>query len=265
MKGRLGYKVRTIKCDNCGQLRTDRFQSKQIFCSTMCARHVNSQRRKTGQSFLCAVCGVYVYIPKSRLGLINYFCSQAHANEWQGRNKTTHTCKVCGRSFRLSPSVSASGRVKYCSIRCRDVDPEHTAHLVSINADQQSGKTNRLEVAGYKMLDELGFNYKRQYLVGGRFCVDAFIVSVGVVVQFDGDYWHGHPTKFPEPNARQHLRIKLDKSQDAYMLACGYDVFRVWESDMKNRVDHVRSSLLQLVADRALNADPLPSGPTEAA
>lgn len=119
--------------------------------------------------------------------------------------------------------------------------------LIALNAKQQQGKRTTPEVIGYGILDALGIAYESQYLIGGKFCVDAFIPSLGVVVQFDGDYWHGNPTKFPMPDARQDRRMKLDSSQDAYMKACGYSVIRIWETDLKKHPETVTARLRRLL------------------
>lgn len=93
------------------------------------------------------------------------------------------------------------------------------------------------------MLDELGIEYLPQHLIGGKFCVDAFVPSRQTVIQFDGDYWHFNPAKFDKPDARQEKRIRLDVSQDAYMKACGYTVIRIWETDILKNSEIVKEQL----------------------
>jgi very-short-patch-repair endonuclease len=251
MKGTLGYKVRTITCEGCGATVTGHLRPGQRFCSLACYRGSAKPQRKTGREVLCAVCGVPVYIPKSRLGLPRYFCSTEHANEWQGRNKTEHVCKTCGQTFRWPPSRTKTYNITYCSLACRDADPDRREQLIAINAAQQRLRPNHVERAGYLILDTLGIYYERQHLVGGKFCVDAFVPSADLVVQFDGDYWHGNPAAFPEPDARQRRRMALDRSQDAYMAACGYAVARFWASDITKRPEDVTAQLRALLAPTA--------------
>jgi len=54
-----------------------------------------------------------------------------------------------------------------------------------------------------------------------------------IVIQFDGDYWHGNPRKYPVLTERQKKQVKRDRAQDAYLISCGYRVIRIWESDLK--------------------------------
>lgn len=131
---------------------------------------------------------------------------------------------------------------------CRNADPERRAILIQMNAQQQRGRRTKPETIGYSILDVLAIHYLPQHVIGTKFCVDAFVPGQGVVVQFDGDYWHGHPARFPEPDARQRKRMRLDKSQDAYMKACGYSVIRIWECDLLKNPESVTARLQKLLA-----------------
>jgi very-short-patch-repair endonuclease len=185
-------------------------------------------------------------LPKARVSKSQErFCCIEHHNEWQGRNKTSHICKICGKVFQWSLSRSNSGKynITYCSLECRNSDPERAALLRRMNAKQLTMHPNNLERATYAILDAIGMAYEPQYLVGGRFCVDAFVPSLSLVIQFDGDYWHGHPDKFPILDERQRKRRRLDASQDAYMTSCGYQVIRIWETDIKKHPEQVTALL----------------------
>lgn len=239
-KGKKGYKIRTITCVSCGKVVTDHMSSKQKYCSLECYRTGRRPSRLTGEDRACEVCGKLSYFSGKRLASTkNFFCSPEHANEWQGRNKDEYVCKTCGKSFKRSPSSKKHTTPTYCSIACRDADPDHVARLIGLNAEQASKKTNKLEAAGYNILDEVGIPYRKQELLFEKFCVDAFYPDARIVVQFDGDYWHGHPVKFPVPDKRQARRIWMDKSQDAYLKKAGCTVLRFWESDVKSNPQKV--------------------------
>jgi len=112
-----------------------------------------------------------------------------------------------------------------------------------MHAKQMNMKPNNFERSVYAILDTLGVPYEGQFLIGDKFCVDAFVPSANLVIQFDGDYWHGNPVKFSTLDHRQSRRVALDKSQDAYMKVCGYRILRLWESDLKKSPEHVRQVL----------------------
>lgn len=230
-----GVAARQItECQVCG---TKFYRGGGKYCSKKCS----GVGRITAELRRCKVCGVGVRVTKSRLAnQSDFFCTHAHANEWARRTKTTHVCKMCPNVFHSSPSRPAP---TYCSLKCRDADPVKRAQLLEMNRKQQSMGESSLERVGYALLDEMGVQYVRQHVIGGKFTVDAFVPGTGVVVQWDGDYWHGHPVRFPNPDARVRRRMALDISQDAYMVKCGYRVVRVWESELKASVDAVRARL----------------------
>jgi len=170
-------------------------------------------------------------------------------NEWQSRNKLEFVCTMCGKKYRLSKSRAEQTNPTYCSIECRNNDPAIRKRLLAMNVLQQSLCPNKLELAGYAILDEMEIVYEKQSLLFEKFIVDAFIPSHSIVIQFDGDYWHGNPDKFPDLDARQARRVSLDKSQDAYMRKCGLTVCRFWESKIRAFPDTVREEIANAIKE----------------
>ena len=243
------YRVRTFKCAGCGKNVTKRARPNQKYCSLTCYRSSSRPGRKNGKTLRCLICKKKFYVPKSSAQRRARFCSRECTNVWQARHKTKHVCKICKKVFFWSPSRTKSHNIKYCSLSCRDKDPEHREHLLEMNRIQQRMKMSRLEKVGYEMLSDLGVEYESQYVIAGKFCVDAYIKSKKIVIQFDGDYWHGHPEKFPNPDKRQKCRMALDMSQDAYMKKCGYVVLRFWETDVYNNIERVKQVLLSAIQE----------------
>lgn len=127
-----------------------------------------------------------------------------------------------------------------------------------MNQAQQDRRRTQPELIGYALLEELGVSFEPQFMVDGKFCVDAYLPDAKIAVQFDGDYWHGHPSRFTSLDARQQKRVNLDRSQDAYMHKHGLKVLRFWESDLKRDLPAVRARL-----STALLAVPQKSDPAD--
>ena len=152
-KGIEGNKVRTITCIACGVTVTKRMPPGRKYCSIDCYRRSPRPQRKNGKTINCEQCGESFYVPKYRIEAGARFCSDDCHNEYQGRNKTEHECKICGNTFRWSPSRSSSGnyRITYCSLDCRDADPARREMLIRMQVIQQSGKMTKTEALGYAM------------------------------------------------------------------------------------------------------------------
>lgn len=229
--GYLSQGVRTITCEGCGETVTRRMPPKARYCSRVCYRGQPCPERRTGENRKCAQCQAEFYIPGHRVARGKArFCSRGCHDIHQGRNKTEHICKTCSTLFRQSPVASVKGNPTYCSMPCRDADPALRERLLAMNVAQQSRRTTKAEAAGYALLDSLGVDYQRQQPFAGKFTPDATIPAARLVVQFDGDYWHDRNGTSTEPRIRR--RVALDQSQDAYLRARGWDVLRLWETDL---------------------------------
>lgn len=238
--------VRTFICVGCGKSVTKSCVKSVKFCNAACYHvHGKTGRNKTGENKNCVQCGKQFYAPKCRVEKA-IACSVKCHNLFQGRNKVELICKTCGNAFKVSPATVRFDNRTYCSTDCTYADEERKAHLISLNAKQMEVSPNKLETQGYALLNEIGVEYIPQYVVNGKFAVDAFLPAQNAVIQFDGDYWHGKPDKFPKLDHRQKKRKALDISQDAYMKKIGLKVVRIWESDFRN-IEAVREKLLTLI------------------
>jgi G:T-mismatch repair DNA endonuclease (very short patch repair protein) len=109
-----------------------------------------------------------------------------------------------------------------------------------------------LEIKARKMLDELKVNYEPSFLIKPKFVVDIRIENI--IIQLDGDYWHGHP-RFVNLTERQKKQQMRDKAQDKCLTSLGYKVIRIWESDLSSEKlisvldenDIVHSSALDMI------------------
>jgi G:T-mismatch repair DNA endonuclease (very short patch repair protein) len=114
--------------------------------------------------------------------------------------------------------------------------------------NQAKIKINKFETKVYELLDNIGVKYEKQFEIDGKFVVDTFIPDVNLIIQCDGDYWHGNPTVFPNPSKSQIARQLLDRKQDKYVLDVkGYKVFRIWELDFKHHKSKVENELRELL------------------
>lgn len=186
-----------------------------------------------GATIKCKHCNKDFYVSRchvnNRYGK-GYCSKQCHVLH-QGLNKNTWVCKICHKEFKWSAS---RGKGKYCSIDCRNKCPEWKLNaVIAGNIKQQNNKGyTKLELKGYNILDGLGIDYRKQAIINGKFTVDVLVEDKKLVIQWDGDYWHGWSGLGKTLDNRQLKRMSLDKSQDAYLIACGYTVIRFWEHEV---------------------------------
>lgn len=131
--------------------------------------------------------------------------------------------------------------------------PETLARLAMMNAAQQANRgPNKLELAGYFILDSLKIPYERQVMFEGKFTPDALVPSALLVIQFDGEYWHDRAGTSTHTKIRK--QVQLDRTQDAYIRKCGWEVIRFWESD----IHHDPERCAQVVSTALIRQNGLP-------
>lgn len=82
-------------------------------------------------------------------------------------------------------------------------------------------------------------------------CVDFFLPEHDIVIEAQGDYWHAHPDKYPEPNEMQKKNIRRDKGKASYIPKCGHTFLAFWERDIQDNPEGVLNEIrtvLQLKA-----------------
>lgn len=246
------YKERTIVCKYCGKQHTARMPKNRKFCSAECKNKAPKPERKTGLDVHCGHCNTMIYVRAGALKEKN-FCSWKCANDYQSRNKLKFICKTCKKDFFWSKSRIKDHNPTFCSIECRNVDEDwYKNAVIQGNMVQQHKKgLNKIELLGRTILEDIGFEYQEQILIADKFLVDVYLPKYNIVIQWDGEYWHGHPSKLKDniPDHRQAKRMKLDISQDAYMKKCGFTVIRFWESEIIREVSEKNDNIKRRIRE----------------
>jgi very-short-patch-repair endonuclease len=84
-----------------------------------------------------------------------------------------------------------------------------------------------------KMMGELGVKYETQKIINGKI-FDFFIPSKNLVVEVDGNYYHGDENLYETLSPMQKRNKKNDLYKDMVAKGLGYNIERVWESELKD-------------------------------
>ena len=251
--GKNDYKMRTIVCVSCNKTHTGHMPDTRKYCSLECYRNGVRPSRKTGKTIQCTECLSPVYKSKVVMEQSNtHFCSSNCHNTYQARNKVSFICKICNTEFRWSKSRLNSNNPMYCSVECRNkCDEWRSKSCIAANVVQSKKKgLNKLELTGQQILSKCAVLFTEQSLINGKILVDVLLPDIKLIIQWDGDYWHGHHSKIRNGalDCRQQKRTALDKSQDAYLKKCGYDILRFWEHEVNNSPDVVKETILARIS-----------------
>ena len=224
------------KCLMCGkELKQTEGCKTGKYCSYECFGESIRNRVKE----VCLFCGKEFERKKCQTDRANRsFCSRACYDAEQRKGRVESVCKVCGKT------IHRRGRRKYqyCSSRCLMSDPIVLSRMAEQNRKQLIKKgPNKLELAGRKIVSGIGVEFEEQVLLFEKFTVDVFVR--GVVIQWDGDYWHGNPNIYSKLGDMQVKNVKQDKACNAYLRKCGVKVLRFWEKDVKKRPEWVEKEI----------------------
>lgn len=130
------------------------------------------------------------------------------------QDRRPFTCGTCGKPGSLKPSaIRATGN--YCSRSCAAVT------IIEKTARRGAAAPTSLERLLYNALHDSGVKFEPQKRFG-RFVADAFVPSLGLVIEVDGEYWHSLP-----------MNQARDKRKDAALGELGLKVFRIPERDAR--------------------------------
>ena len=152
------------------------------------------------------------------------------------QEKPISICVTCKKEFQPTSHVKI---LKYCSKKCQflntDWRKQNSEWRKKINKDvyshmgvlsiskQGNGRESSIEKKLYDYLLLKGILFERQYIINGKFVVDAYIPSMNLAIEADGEYWHSLPQN-----------IRRDRAKNAYLDKCGYNLLRLSEMEIKN-------------------------------
>lgn len=131
-----------------------------------------------------------------------------------------------------------------------DRSPKAIKHrLNKLGITRMQIKDTSLEQKVEIILKDLGKKYKKQVVLGSEFNFKADFVIGKIVLEAQGDYWHGNPILFPNPNEMQKLAIEKDQLKKSYFEELGYKVFEIWEYDVITDFPKVKRNIARLLGN----------------
>lgn len=109
-------------------------------------------------------------------------------------------------------------------------------HAIGIASREAPRSTSKQEISFRDWLqDRFGKgNVRHKFFVEGvKHEYDFYISSLNLIIEFDGDYWHGNPALF-DLDARMKQQYRIDESWTEKAKANGYDITRVWASSVQS-------------------------------
>lgn len=130
-------------------------------------------------------------------------------------------------------------------------NPDGISSILKTNATKMSIKMTTPELQFKKILKELKVEFEIQKILGNKI-FDFYIPSANLIVEVDGNYWHGDQEMFPVLNGLQKKAIRNDMFKDGLATGLGYSIERVWESELKNTYDAVKERFKKIINEKTI-------------
>jgi len=120
------------------------------------------------------------------------------------------------------------------------------AKFVEKQAKKMSKKMTWPEKEFKKLMRELGVKIIQQKIVMGKI-YDFYDPISNTLFEVDGDYWHCNPEIYEEQSSMQRRAVKNDAYKDTLAKGLGYEIERIWESDLKKNYSEVKKRMKKLL------------------
>lgn len=115
-------------------------------------------------------------------------------------------------------------------------EAKRRARMQMLKTLQNMPKVSSLNKRFKEALNQNGLHPKSEYLIG-FYQVDFCFLKERVIVEVDGDYWHGNPALYTTFNANQKRVMSKDKRECTYFKNLGWTFLRFWESDINKDIN----------------------------
>lgn len=238
-------------CERCGNPftahRSELAKGWGRFCSNKC--------RRTRTERVCQTCSsVFEVVDSKVVADLGKYCS-VDCRGLAMRNRVTRTCVICGTEFERPASTVARTPSLYCSRTCnakaRREDPAEVARVRQMQRDQLASRLpTKPERILYALLDRIigEGNWSSQFYVFDKWTVDAALPNLNLIIQADGDYWHGFRSEWQtHPLVKRNMGN--DRAQNGYLAKVGWTLLRLWEHDLIDRPDWCADEIVRAVSE----------------
>lgn len=107
----------------------------------------------------------------------------------------------------------------------------------------QKIKKTGIEKKIENFLIEANIDYIYSYILKKR-QYDFYIKNENILIEADGDYWHGNPAKYNFLTDHQILKQKDDKIKDRIAKEEGFKILRFWEFDIYHNFEKIKNKII---------------------
>jgi len=109
-------------------------------------------------------------------------------------------------------------------------------------------KNTKPELKMQDIVMSLNIPYEKQFRIRGKgHNYDGHLLNTNILIEVDGDYWHGNPKLFSKLSKRQQGQKERDLRNAQLAKDNNYILLRFWESDILKNENIVRNKLMEVI------------------
>jgi len=151
--------------------------------------------------------------------------SISHKRAWKEgkyRDNPTNSGNIAWNKGKKTP-IEIRRKLSKAHIGYKQSSRHKIKKNISLRKFFQLKEPTSIEKKVYDELKKRGLLFEKQKLINGKFIVDAYIPSLNLVIEADGDYWHS-----------LDIIKKKDKAENAYLTKCEFNLLRLTETEINN-------------------------------
>ena len=121
-------------------------------------------------------------------------------------------------------------------------------HLLEMNSSFPF-KSKEEDLFVEEFIEPLNIKFYRQYWINDiRQLCDVYIPSINTVIEYNGDFFHCNPKKYPN-GAKYQIQIdklEKDKIKKEYLKENNINLLEIWEDDFLHNKEYVRNMINEL-------------------
>lgn len=145
----------------------------------------------------------------------------------------------------LEAAMSPQGRA---NLKLSNLKPEVRERRSRAAASRLANMpvVSSLNIRFKKELERIGLQFEAEYLID-YYTVDFCFPEKKIVIEVDGDYWHGNPKLYKNFNKTQRRVIGKDRAEKTYLENRGWKLIRFWEADLNKNINSCISKVQEVV------------------
>jgi len=111
-------------------------------------------------------------------------------------------------------------------------------------------KMNKEPTIPEKIVNEILVETKVSFVYQQKidfYLVDFFLPDHNLIIEVQGDYWHGNPRSFPNLNQIQKINQRRDKAKKTFFENKNFRILYLWEYDLKNHIIETKNKIYETI------------------